>query len=420
MTRMEISVRLPLPAPLRRIANSVRPALKASRRAPARTFTYVTEWARVRGFLTPATMLPRRPAPVSPKPLAHIASLGVANAGDTVLPVVLRDLFDQRIGGHRWQLKHAHDAVDGRTIDWINRSRGLIIGGGGLFLSDTNKNPVSGWQWPASAEAIRAIEVPTAVFAVGYNRFRGQAEFDPVFTESLTALVEKSAFVGLRNHGSISAIKGYLPAELRPKVVYQPCMTTLIGEIYPERTGPLGSGVIALNCAFDRAALRLGENGDAVLESIGRAVGRLAKTHEIRYYSHLGGDLRFLPVLDRLGVPYRLVNLSGVTPGEVLEAYAVPDLVIGMRGHAQMIPFGMGVPILSLVTHDKMRWFLEDIEHPEWAIEVPGQDLEEEIVSKAGEIMADPDAVREQVVSARSRLLRITEENLAVIKAALG
>ena len=32
-----------------------------------------------------------------------------------------------------------------------------------------------------------------------------------------------------------------------------------------------------------------------------------------------------------------------------------------MRGHAQMIPFGVGVKIISLGTHDKMRWFLQDI-----------------------------------------------------------
>jgi polysaccharide pyruvyl transferase WcaK-like protein len=413
-------VRLPLPPRLRRLVRSASPALRASQRTPGKTFKYLTGWARVRGFLRSSTMLPKRPVLVGSKPLAHVASFGVSNAGDTVLPVVLRDLWDQRIGGHRWELKHAHETVTPKTLDWINRSGGLVIGGGGLFLSDTNKNSVSGWQWPASAEAIRSIEVPTAVFAVGYNRFRGQGEFDPVFTESLTALVEKSAFFGLRNHGSIEAIKGYLPEALQAKVAFQPCMTTLIGEIYPERTGPLGSGVVALNCAFDRSDQRFGENGDQALEAIGRAAGRLAKTHELRYYSHLGGDLRFLPVLDRLGVPYKLVNLSGLTPDEVLAAYAIPDLVLGMRGHAQMIPFGMGVPILSLVTHNKMRWFLEDIEHPEWAIEVPGENLEDDIVSKASAILADPGAAREAIVAARSKLLAVTEENLAVIKTAFA
>ncbi len=407
-----------LPPRLRRLVRSAGPALGAGRRNPRHALKYFSGWARVRGFLRSSTMLPERPRLVSSKPLAHVASFGVSNAGDTVLPVVLRDLWDQRIGGHRWELKHAHEAVTPKTLDWINRSGGLVIGGGGLFLSDTNKNAISGWQWPASAEAIRSIEVPTAVFAVGYNRFRGQGEFDPVFTDSLTALVEKSAFFGLRNHGSIEAIKGYLPKELQSKVAFQPCMTTLIGEIYPERVRPLGSGVIALNCAFDRSDQRFGTDGDRVLDAIGRAAGRLAKTHELRYYSHLGGDLRFLPVLDRLGVPYTLVNLSGVSPDEVLEAYSVPDLVLGMRGHAQMIPFGMGAPILSLVSHNKMRWFLEDIEHPEWAIEVQGENVEEEIVTKANAVLADPGAAREKIVAARSKLLAITEQNLAVIKSA--
>jgi hypothetical protein len=39
-----------------------------------------------------------------------------------------------------------------------------------------------------------------------------------------------------------------------------------------------------------------------------------------------------------------------------------------MRGHAGMIPFGCGTPIISLVSHPKMAYFLADIERPEWGV----------------------------------------------------
>ena len=44
--------------------------------------------------------------------------------------------------------------------------------------------------------------------------------------------------------------------------------------------------------------------------------------------------------------------------------------VIGMRGHAQMIPFGLNCGIVSLGTHDKMRWFLDDIGAADWYIDL--------------------------------------------------
>ena len=41
------------------------------------------------------------------------------------------------------------------------------------------------------------------------------------------------------------------------------------------------------------------------------------------------------------------------------------DLVLGMRGHANIIPFGQEVPFIALGSHDKNRFFLEQIGNPE-------------------------------------------------------
>ena len=46
------------------------------------------------------------------------------------------------------------------------------------------------------------------------------------------------------------------------------------------------------------------------------------------------------------------------------------DLVIGMRGHSQMIPFGVGCKILTLGTHNKMKYFLDDISSPDLLIDL--------------------------------------------------
>src|SRR5690606_35253924 len=110
----------------------------------------------------------------------------------------------------------------------INKSKGVIIGGSGLFLKDTNPNMLSGWQWSCSLEMLKKIRTPITLFAVGYNRFRNQEDFDPVFSEHLNLLAEKSIYIGLRNQGSIINVEKYLTKENKKKVRYQPCPTTII------------------------------------------------------------------------------------------------------------------------------------------------------------------------------------------------
>ena len=66
-------------------------------------------------------------------------------------------------------------------------------------------------------------------------------------------------------------------------------------------------------------------------------------------------------------------------PKKIIEEYAKPKLVIGMRGHAQMIPFGCKTPIVSIVSHNKLQWFLDDIGKPEWGADVLSETYEEDL-----------------------------------------
>ena len=66
--------------------------------------------------------------------------------------------------------------------------------------------------------------------------------------------------------------------------------------------------------------------------------------------------------MDYYDIPYNVVNLTNEFPDKIIEIYKTVQCVIGMRGHAQMIPFGVGCRIITLGTHNKMRWFLEDVD----------------------------------------------------------
>ncbi|QBG47498.1 polysaccharide pyruvyl transferase family protein [Verrucomicrobia bacterium S94] len=348
------------------------------------------------------------------KRIGHVAMYTDGNAGDTLLPRTVRDAVDLETPNH-WTGIHAHRTVNKTLLKNINDQDGLLIGGGGLFLRDTNPNNLSGWQWSCSLEALKRIEIPIALFAVGYNRFRNQPDFRPVFQKHLEQLTRKSVFIGLRNSGSIRAVKSYLPEELHHKVRYQPCPTTLCRMLYPGLCGDAerkkGKPQVVLNCAFDRIQLRLGKKADIILNELAQVAKELSNDCRIAYYAHARSDHQMLPYLNKAGVTYDMVDLFHIHPREVVKAYAKPALVIGMRGHAQMIPFGCGTPILSLVSHDKIRWFLDDIKRKEWGVEMTTPDFKEHLISSARRMLKNNPSIRKSIHQIQNNLLEITRRN---------
>lgn len=342
--------------------------------------------------------------------IIHISAFSHSNTGDLYLPVILRNLFNQTIPVKKWINRHVFKVVTDKDVAYFNKSDLIVIGGGGLFLTDTNPNNLSGWQWSCSVEHLNRIDVPIVAFAVGYNRFRGQEEFKPVFTEHLNRFVEKAIFVGIRNHGSIEKLKPYLKDEaLREKLVFQPCMTTLTSLIYPSLCDyNKKEDFIAINCAFDRQSLR--NNDEGILRKIASVALKLSRLTKIKYYSHVTNDENILPYFDEVQLEYQVVRLGDIR--KTVVDYAKPRLVIGMRGHAQMIPFGCNTPILSIISHDKLQWFLDDIHHSDWGVDVVDPNFEENLYEKALRLYSVTNDLVEVLKKEQKRLYDITECNM--------
>lgn len=362
-----------------------------------------------------------------PNCLIHIAADSTGNAGDYILVRSLRKLIEGKNPDINWYSAHIRDAVDDDYIARCNRSRGVLLGGGGFFIRDTNQNDISGWQWTCSIENLKKIKVPIYVMAVGYNRFRGQEEFDDRFRENLNALVEQSALFGLRNHGSIEAVRGYLREDLKDKVVYHPCATTVLSKMYQLPKREEKEPFIAVNCAFDRANMRYGEKMDDVMFSIARVLKELSVNYKIKCYIHCAPDEIVCRYLDQLGVPYEKVHLGmemedrenkgdELSAGEYLRYFTEPELVLAIRGHAQMIPFGCKTPVVSMISHDKLQWFLDDIGHPEWGVEVLDEHFEEKLLEKSLYMLAHREEICRQIEEAQEKLWDIMQENLKQIE----
>ncbi|MFF7469647.1 glycosyltransferase [Streptomyces sp. NPDC008092] len=356
--------------------------------------------------------------------LAHVAFYmdRQGNAGDKLLPETVRLGFGPDTTSRRWHSVHAHRYFDKAALERVNARRGLVIGGGGLFIPDTMPNGNSSWQWNVPDEHLRAIDVPIMIYAVGFNAFDGQSYRARRFNESLRLLVEKSSFFGLRNHGSIAKVRGMLPPELQDKVVFQPCPTTVMRQLVTGWTDPAyREDTVMLNAAYDRAGLRFGHDYGHFLAEMAKAVRKIGEHTEVKCVAHSLDDEKIAFDLRREhGISLPVIPMYDFSNDEIRETYAKTRLVIGMRGHAGMIPFGVGTPIVSLISHPKMAYFLNDIERPEWGVSVHERELGDILTERAIGILDNHSRTVADVHDRQEQLWKVTQENQATIRKILG
>lgn len=377
-----------------------------------------------------------------------------------------------------WHPVHVHQLFDERSLARVNATAGLILGGGGLFLPDTAPNGNSGWQWNVTEAVLARIDVPLVVFAVGYNMFTGQTFEDASaggrFARSLRALVERATFVGLRNHGSVQRVRDLLPADLAGRIRWQPCPTAF-GDLladptdstdstdfddptdpgypgYPgggraggtggdPGTGPGGartggdpggargheardvetpSGAVLLNCAYDRAGRRFGDGYRGFLDGLRDWIVRTRERADVRFAAHCVDDERFVTDLRRVhGLTLPVVPMYDLPPERIRAHYRRAGLAVGMRGHAGMIPFGCGTPIISLISHPKLGYFLADIDRPQWGVDVRDPHLAGRLGELTGDLLDHAAPVAADIAAIRGRLLAVTEANLRSLPASL-
>jgi polysaccharide pyruvyl transferase WcaK-like protein len=352
------------------------------------------------------------------------------NAGDTVLFPVVRKLFEQQLKDCVWEYRQLWDNFDVEDAIAANQKfDAIIIGGGGLLLRDQAGSDTgnSGWQWNSEIAAIEALNIPLLIFAIGYNRFRNQEDFNQIFSNHITATLRSSVFFSLRNNGSIAAMRNYLPIDLVEKMCVQQCPTTLLWQLYPhERTkaeaqsATLHTGarkpILTINAAFDRENLRFGNKKSSFLEILAISIKRAQeKGWQIHLVAHKEKDLEVGPYLTAADVSFVTFNLTNSPHMEVIDYYTQPDLVIGMRGHAQMIPFGLRKPIFSIVSHDKLKFFLDDLGHPEWGCDINNTNFSDVIDAFIDRIADEPNNLNDLVSKAQTLCWERTLQNIETI-----
>jgi len=359
--------------------------------------------------------------------LSHVAFYVAArgNYGDIVLPGTVREAVASVVPPAGWLPVHAHQVFDRERLELVNETDGVVVGGGGLFLPDTAPNANSGWQWNVPRENLERLSVPLGVVAVGFNLFEGQTFRGSLFRENLEALVERADLVGLRNRGSVERVRELLPERLAGKVSFLPCPTTVLSHIHarPADVPARGlAGAVLINAAFDRSARRFGERYEDFLARMAAYVTTLRSAGaEVRCAAHLPADERIADDLaSGHGVRLPVDALYDLPVEEGYELYRRAGVVVGMRGHATMIPFGLGTPVLSLVSHPKLRFFLEDIGRPEWGFDVHAPGLAGAMAERTLDVLERQEHYRQDVAELQLELLAAIQGRLTAFAAGLS
>lgn len=275
-----------------------------------------------------------------------------------------------------------------QLIDIINGDGDLLlVGGGGLVFHRPQDNSKSGWQWNIDINLIDRIKMPLVFYGIGYNQFEyDSSNFLPITNYHLQKTVEKATLFSVRNQGTKRDLvkRGCNPDKihvipdsgmfLRSKKITIPYL----------REDKLKIG---FNWTTDRQEQTFPpphiETRKAFLDSIIKLLNSaiIEKNAQIVYIGHMGRnfdrDIINLLKTNLIEPPLIIDDVlseiyppSGDNASYLVNIYKQMDVVLGMRGHANIVAFGQNTPSIGLGSHRKIRYFLEDIGHPELFFDV--------------------------------------------------
>ena len=289
------------------------------------------------------------------------------NVGDNALTIGLINSFKNfNVQIHNLHLRKIKFTP--QYIDKINKEcHMIIIGGGGLLHCSPGvrkkKNNTSGTLWNISPHNISLINVPLVIYAVGYNVFRGEKDLPPIAKQSINIMIQKASFFSVRNDGSIDRLNKFL-GNKNKNIFKIPdpglYVHTLDKPIKNVSVDPNKIN-IAFQLAFDRIDYRYPNLNDFIAK-LKCLIDKLILNNIIVWFvphvklDHIYIHKFFNPNKYNL-LPY-LPKYQKCTT--VMNFYSKMNIVVGMRGHSNICPFGLNIPIISLVTHEKNKGFMID------------------------------------------------------------
>ncbi len=345
------------------------------------------------------------------------------NAGDVLIVYAQHALIDAQLGKQAWIDENHKKKVEAADVARINdQAKVIMVGGGGLLLPDRHRaipNTDSDWLWNISLENLANYTTPMLGFGIGYNRMKGQDDFRPYFNKHITATVEKSVFFGMRNTSSLEKLADYLPPSVADRLTIQPCPTNVMSIVKPTqwsayRDPSRKSVVFVLFMGFKKLGI---VEDRAKIRRIAWQAKRMHKEGwDIHVATHTIEELAALPAFREEGVVFKHRMLDMMSREDIVQYYRDKTLVIGMRGHGVMLPYGIGVPVMGIINHVKVRYFLEEVRLGDQTVDLDDPHLEDRVQEMVTAFDADRPAMYARIDAQKQRLWETTRANMEKLR----
>lgn len=312
------------------------------------------------------------------KALHVFAVNGKTNSGDFFLGPATKWKFEEDMNTPiSWQNFNVRKPITKRDLEYFNTFDYIVIGGGGLFLPDTNPNIVSCWQFAFPTDFYSKITSDVYVVAIGWNHFYGQditmpnrgnnrsfSERATIFKRNVEELIEKSTSFTMRHIGDCDEMKKIVDPRLHPKIEFKFCpVVDYVKEKYSSNF--TNNGIYhTFEIKDDRQQRRY--RGTTIQEAYQQLLTYarylLEKGQKIAVMSH-DGSRSFADFLRINGVPFVLLNNTVANEQLIIQNYSQVKKLYCTAGHSQMTAYALGLPFHSLIGHDKLEYFLKDTDN---------------------------------------------------------
>lgn len=260
-------------------------------------------------------------------------------------------------------------------IDLINyRGDMLLVGGGGLIMPGDGFTTRSGWQFNISEKDLDKLKVPLVIYGIGYNIFPGDERvMEGDIIRHLIKTREVAKLFSVRDYGTRDWLTNREVWDI--DVIPDPAMFCP-SYISMGSLARLNEFCIGLCWAGDRMDRRFPPSGDD-RDVIKRVSDILLECLEVQgggkvvYIPHVGiYDWKAAILFEQyLGnsfcniaeeIPYLFPESLAQVP-LVVGIYSMMNVVVGMRGHSNIIPYGQGVPVIGFGNHLKNQFFAKSV-----------------------------------------------------------
>lgn|SRR5690554_1076863 len=293
----------------------------------------------------------------------------------------------------------------------------LVVGGGGIIHGAHWPN---GWFWLIKKELIKEIKIPFIVYGVGYNYWEEEGDIPQRGIEHLRETYKYAKHFSVRNDGSAERL--YKATDIKPLVMPDPGFH--VGECHPFLPKQNGKYVV-IQLAYDKPSNRFkSPNAKSnFIEGLRSIVKELTKKYWVTFAPHVYEDIIISEEVSRNIRRTNILDFGYFAfdhTAELIPYYRDAEFVIAMRGHGQIIPIGLNVPVISLENHPKHKGLMIELGLEAFNISINEENFQETLSEKIKEIESRSSEIKKSLMGINSSIQAMTNQGFNEITKQLG